>query len=185
MTSYIVLILFLVLAILVFYNGFEELYWIYRLRHNYSNTEYEYKKIRYYKRKLIIFLPMVIILGTIIFFYKVPISFDKIISLENQQKAHTALIHGNLPKNVETLKIKDNDVSEVLNTLKYFKYRRCIAGNTGGKGLFMYLCTDDNREIDLIEVWESGYIKMPNNRIYKVLSEDESELFNKLTKILE
>ncbi len=125
---------------------------------------------------------MIVIWGVIL--YKVPRSFKEIVSLEEQHNVKSMSVSGNLPNGNDNMKIASDKILQVLKILNDYEYRRCIYGVTVGKGIFMLLNTDSPRRVIFIEVWESGYIRIPNNEVYKVLNKNNVELFDEITNLL-
>lgn len=139
-------------------------------------------KIRYQKQVIITFV--IIIVSLVLILYKSPRTFEKIIGSEEHKNINKIYMSGNLPDGNTNMEVPNNKISEILTIFDSYKYRRRIAAPLSGNVVFTQLLTKSSKGSIYIEVRDSGYIRIPNNQIYKVLDADKKELFEKVTKAL-
>jgi hypothetical protein len=196
MTLYIVMITFFFLGILLIYNGLGISYWIWKKRYDYTNTQYEYKKIRYYKKRVIIIPPIMIILGLTILFYKAPINFGKV--MENKDYPSTVesiYLLRSSSEISENKRITDkNEINNILNTLEGYRYIRNLQESRFGNVIkslgdveFVTLSftASGNKYHKTFDITNKGCIKdASTGQAYKVKTESETDFFNRLTDAL-
>ena len=73
---------------------------------------------------------------------------------------------------------------EVFHLLENYKYKRIFNFNdiTGEVQFILFENTDGKPGI--IEVWNTGYIRIPNNNLYEIDLENKVQLYSELTNIL-
>lgn len=196
MTIYIVIITFSFLGILLIYNGLAISYWIWKKRYDYTNTQYEYKKIRYYKKRVIIIPQIMIILGLALLFYKTPISIGKVMeSKDYPSTVGSIFLIRSSSEIFENKTIADkNEINNILNTLAEYRYTRdlqesrirnvsMLSGDVEFVTLIFTLTGSKfNKTFDITN---KGYIyDATTGQAYKVQTENESDFFNRLSDAL-
>jgi hypothetical protein len=196
MTLYIVMITFFFLGILLIYNGLVVFYWIWKKRYDYTNTQYEYKKIRYYKKRVIIIPPIMIILGLTILFYKAPISFGKVMeSKDYHSKVESIYLMRSSSEISENKRITDkNEINNILNTLAGYRYIRNLQESRFGyvikslgdvEFVTLSFTSSGNKYHKTFDITNRGYIKdASTGQAYKVKTGNEIDFFNRLTDAL-
>jgi heme/copper-type cytochrome/quinol oxidase subunit 2 len=195
MTLYAAIITFVFLGILLLYRGLATLYWMWKIKYDYSNTKYEYKKVSYHKRKSIIVTPIIIILGLIMLFYKAPVNFEKIIdSKDYPNKVESIYLFRASSGNSENRRITDKkELNNILNVLSEHRYTRNLHESRFGNRIRMLedefisltITLEGNYHIKTFYITGSGYINDANTgQAYKVNTENEIVFFNRLINSL-
>ncbi|MDV4149856.1 hypothetical protein R0131_03320 [Clostridium sp. AL.422] len=134
------------------------------------------------KNNIITFVVILAIcIGFIIYFSR-PIDIYKAIEIGENINYETISKYGSN----STSKLESEKGKAIFALLEKYKYKRTFnfADVTGGEGLFISLESTDG-ELGFIEIWEKGYIRRPNYKVYKIQSEDKAELYIQLSNLLE
>jgi len=190
------MILFCFLGILLTYNGLIIFYWIWKKRYDYTNTQYEYKKIRHYKMRFIIIPPIMIILGLTILFYKAPINLGKVMeSKDYPSTIESIYLIRSSSEIFQSKRITDkNEINNLLNTLAGYRYIRNLQESRFGNVIkslgdveFVTLSftSSENRYHKTFDITNRGYIKdASTGQAYKAKTENEIDFYNRLIDAL-
>lgn len=143
-------------------------------------TENQRERINTYKRKSIYTSLILTISLVFIIVYTRPVSFSRAIGLSRDNEIGIS-IWGNI-SGAETNLVDGDNSSRIINVLEKYKYSRIFPfDDISGNSEFMMLKDNDDKNI-VIEIWESGYVKIPNYKVYKVDSQSNQELYDMLQK---
>lgn len=117
--------------------------------------------------------------------YVVPMDFIRLVSVQEQSSTKSMYVFGNLPEGDNTVEIQSDRIPEVLKVFSDYKYRRCIDAPLGGRMIRIQLLTNSARWSINIEVRDNGYITILNDKVYKILGEDKTAVFNKISRLLQ
>ena len=188
----IAIITFTLLGILLIYNGFSMLYWI---RKN-SNTEYEHRKATGYKKKIIITSSIMVIVGLIVYLYKSPVNFEKLMgSKDYSNKVESiCLMRTNTGISEDKTIIDKKEIEDILNSLEKYRYVRNLQNSVLGnirifleneQFMVLSLASSGNHYLKTFNISSSGYIiDAYTGQAYKVKTENGMDFFKKLNKSL-
>lgn len=144
-------------------------------------TDNQMKRINTYKSNSIYLSGVLIAVFIFITVYFRPVSFYKMIDIDENIQLNVVNIWGNITGE-SNISLDSDDASKLINILERYNYKRTFATNSiGGNGEFITLGYDDSVYM-LIEIWEKGYIRIPNHKVYKIDSKDREELYNLFKK---
>ena len=137
-------------------------------------------KDKNYIRGNVMLIFFILIFSITIFTYEPNITFDKIVNIENYKSIDKAIFYNNEDKNsLQEKVLSEEEILEAINILNDFTYEKTIhLSNYGKNGKVLVL--HYNNSVIVIEVWEAGYLRIPDRKVFKVQSESKEELFNKI-----
>lgn len=137
-------------------------------------TEKGKARIAFYKKKSLLISISLIFVLTFIILYTKSLSFYEVLKISHDKKIDSISLYGN----ISGPQIKDLDVGDsnkIISLLNNYKYKRTFAfENIEGEAEFLII----NNEF--IEIKEGGYLRMLNNRVYKVQMKKNQNLYDAL-----
>lgn len=181
-----------ILGIILLYNVFAILFWMWKNKYDKTNTDYERKKIVQHKKPIYIITPIMIAIGLAIFLYNLSVSFDTLIGNKGITQAisniHITKRDNGLgdTKNI----IEKKDINDIINILNEYKYKKNIQGSRFGNTIVMIgeppITLDfqvSGRYFKALDVTSGGYIyDLNTGQAYKIISENKKELFDRLVE---
>jgi len=148
---------------------------------NDSNTEKSI--IKKYKNNLVIFIVILVCCISFVFYYSKPVSIYKAVDIGNDINYEDINVYGNITSS-DIIKLDSEKGKEVFDLLDNYNYKRVFNFNdiTGNVEFILFENTEGKPGI--IEVWSNGYIRIPNNNLYKIDLKNKTELYNELSNIL-
>ena len=150
--------------------------------------------INKYKRSSIYSSIILGFLLAFIFIYTRPVSIYEITGLEGSDKIESLDTWGSISYEIENLnnlgdssEIKINYLSEdqiekIFSILDNYNYKRIFNySGMGGIGEFFSGVAKDGDWIT-IKVWRSGYLRIPNDEIYRINLENREDLYEELAE---
>lgn len=147
---------------------------------NYVNFTNESSKK--FRKKLIYLLSIIVINFSYIYIYSRPISIYELAKLDNNNQVMSIRLRGdfNTEDSITLDQIASQDYIDFLNQ---YRYKRTFNfSNIGGKVTLVTFEYAGYKNI-YIEIWGNRYIRIPNNKVYRIVSKDNSrENFNERLK---
>ena len=139
--------------------------------------------MRGYKNNLGVFAIVLIICIGYIFYYSRPVGIYKTIDISSEINYDAINIYGNITSD-DSIKLSSEQGEKVFNLLEKYKYKRIFNfSDVTGEVEFILFESIDGKP-GIIEVWSSGYIRIPNNNLYKIDIDNKVELYNELKNII-
>lgn len=139
--------------------------------------------IKKYKNNLVIFVVVLVACISFIFYYSRPVNIYKAVGIGEYINYEHINVYGNITS-ADIIKLDSEMGKEVFDLLENYKYKRIFNFNdiTGEVQFILFENTDGKPGI--IEVWNTGYIRIPNNNLYEIDLENKVQLYSELTNIL-
>lgn len=163
------------LAILLIYNVS---YFINKRFFSKNYTKNEERRREEYKKNSIYIGIVLIFLLAFIMIYTRPISIYQVAKLDKDADINRVELFGSL-SGEDTLELDSEDSEKLLELFDKYKYRRTFNFNIGGEGEFITFEYKGYKYVNF-EVWKGDYIRVPNYKIYKIVSKDNNEFYNDL-----
>ena len=175
-----------IFSVTFLYNLIKLLGFVYKHYFNNSNTNYEKKNIRKYGIQLIKSTIVVTVLMGIAMINFRPISFEQLLKPEKESSVKSIAIYGSLNRE-QNVEIQEETVHNIVNLLNSYQYRRTFNEmRYGGMGAFLDLQGDNSgsNESTFMEIWQSGYLRVPNNKTYRIIALNRAELYDRLERLI-
>lgn len=139
--------------------------------------------IKKYKNNLGIFIVVLVGCISFVFYYSKPVSIYKTVGIGENINYEDVNVYGNITSS-DIIKLDSEKGKEVFALLENYNYKRVFNFNdiTGAVEFILFENTDGKPGI--IEIWNTGYIRIPNNNLYKIDLDNKVQLYNELTNIL-
>ena len=136
----------------------------------------------------------IIFLGVLlafIFIYTRPVSIYEITGLDSLDNIESLDTRGNISYEIEGLEnlgssterkinyLSEEEIEKVFSILDSYTYKRTFNYSGGGIGEVFHVVGKDGEWIT-IEVWKRGYIRIPNDKVYRIDSENRYDLYEEL-----
>lgn len=139
--------------------------------------------IRGYKNNLVIFTIVLIICIGYIFYYSRPVNIYKTIDISSEINYDTINIYGNITSE-DSINVSSEQGKEIFNLLEKYKYKRIFNfSDVSGEVEFILFESIEGKP-GIIEVWNTGYIRISNHKLYKINVDNKVELCNELKNII-
>lgn len=148
---------------------------------NDSNTEKSI--IKKYKNNLVIFIVILVCCISFVFYYSKPVSIYKAVDIGNDINYEDINVYGNITSS-DIIKLDSEKGKEVFALLENYNYKRVFNFNDISGDVEFILFENTDGKPGIIEVWSTGYIRIPNNNIYKIDLENKTQLYSELRSIL-
>lgn len=143
---------------------------------NYTKNE-EGRREKYKKNSIYISIVLICFLGFIMIYTR-PMSIYQVVKLDENIDINKVELFGNFSgKDTSELNLEDSE--KLLELFDKYKYRRTFYFNIDGKVEFITFQYKGYKYVN-IEVWKGDYIRVPNYKIYKIVSKDTNEFYNSL-----
>lgn len=139
--------------------------------------------IRGYKNNLGIFTIVLIICIGYIFYYSRPIKIYETIDTSSEVNYDTINIYGNITGD-DSIKLSSEQGEKVFNLLEKYKYKRIFNFSDVTGEVEFILFENIEGKPGILEVWNTGYIRIPNHKLYKIEVDNKVELYNELKSII-
>ncbi|MBE6053641.1 MAG: hypothetical protein E7212_06950 [Clostridium sartagoforme] len=150
-----------------------------------SHIESDKKEIiaKKYRNNILVFVAILVISISFILYYSRTVNIYKTVGKGENINYESVKIYGNATSG-DIVKLDSEKGEEVFNLLEKYKYKRIFnfSDVTGDVEFISF----ENIEggFGTIEVRSSGYIRIPNDKLYKVEAEDKEALYIELSKLL-
>jgi len=135
-----------------------------------------------YIRGSVMLIIFIMFFSITILTYEPNITFDKIAGIENYESIDKAVFYNKENKNnLQEKVLSKEEIVSLVNAFNNFTYEKTIHISNYGKNSKVLTIYHHNGRVVVIEVWESGYLRIPDRKVYKIQSENEKELFNKIS----
>ncbi|MGG7142367.1 hypothetical protein ACQPVP_02745 [Clostridium nigeriense] len=147
---------------------------------NESNTEKSI--IKKYKNNLVIFIVILVSCISFIFYYSKPVTIYKAVDIGNNINYEDISVYGNITSS-DIIKLDSEKGKEVFEILENYNYKRVFNFNDISGDVEFILFENTNGKPGIIEVWSTGYIRIPNNNLYKIDLENKTQIYSELKSI--
>lgn len=149
-------------------------WWVSKKYSSSRDTEKVKEKIIFYKKNSLLSSGYLILTLIFIMLYTKPLSFFEIVDINDNKSVDSISIYGNI-SGPQIKYLNSNDSSKIIYLLSDYKYKRTFAfNNIGGEVEFLVV---NNH---FIEIRESGYLRMVDDRVYKIDEKNNHKLYNAL-----
>ena len=126
---------------------------------------------------------LVICIGIIIYFSK-SVDIYKAVGIGDNINYEAINIYGSTT-GASSINLDLEHGKKLFDLLDKYSYKRVFNFNDGasGEGVFILFENTDGKP-GTIEIWKNGYISIPNDKLYKIKSEDSNELYSKLADLI-
>ncbi|MGG7056788.1 hypothetical protein ACQPUZ_00670 [Clostridium tertium] len=142
----------------------------------------EKNSIKKYKNNLIIFILVLVGCISFIFYYSQPISIYKTVGIGEDINYEDINVYGNITSS-DIIKLDSEKGKEVFDLLENYNYKRVFNFNDISGDVEFILFENTGGKPGIIEVWSNGYIRIPNNNLYKIDLENKTQLYSELKSI--
>ncbi len=154
-----------------------------RIKVSNIGTSKEENIIKKYKNNLVIFVVVLVICISYIFYYSRPVTVYNTVGIGEEINYDTINIYGNITSE-DIIKLDSDKGKKVFNLLEKYKYKRVFNFNDVTGEVEFILFENVDGKPGIIEVWSTGYIRIPNNNLYKIEIDNTVQLYNELKNIL-
>ena len=139
--------------------------------------------IKGYKNNIMTFAVVLILSILFRFYYSRSVDIYKAVGTGRNINYESINIYGSITESNINLSAEKGE--KLFYLLEKYKYKRIFNFNdiTGDAEFILFEKTEGRTGI--IEVWNSGYIRIQNNKLYKIASEDKEQLYIELSNLLE
>lgn len=126
---------------------------------------------------------LVICIGIIIYF-STPVDIYKTVGIGENINYEDINIYGSTT-GASSINLDVKNGEKLFDLLDKYSYKRVFNFNdgVGGEGVFILFENTDGKP-GTIKIWKNGYISIPNDKLYKIKSEDSNELYSKLADLI-
>lgn len=136
-----------------------------------------------YKNNLGVFAIVLIICIGYIFHYSRQVNIYKTIDISSEINYDTINIYGNITSE-DSINLDSEKGKEIFDLLEKYKYKRIFNfSDVSGDVEFILFESIDGKP-GILEIWNTGYIRIPNHKLYKINVENKVELYNELRGII-
>lgn len=163
------------LAVLLIYNV---IYFINKRFFSKNYTKNEARRREKYKKNSIYIGIILIFLLAFIMIYTRPMSIYQIAKLDKDDDINRVELFGSISGS-DTSELNSEDSEKLLELFDKYKYRRTFNFNIGGEGERITFEYKGYKYVNF-EVWKGDYVRVPNYKVYKIVSKDNKEFYNLL-----
>lgn len=138
------------------------------------------KKIR---TNIIIFGVILVSCVLFIILYTRPVDIYKTVNVGEDINYEAINIYGNITSS-SIIKLDSEKGEELFNLLENYKYKRVLNLNDVTGDVEFILFENAHGKPGIIEIWNNGYIRISNHKLYKISSEYNGELYMELSNLL-
>lgn len=150
-----------------------------------SNIESDTRGIivKKYRNNILVFVAILVISISFILSYSRAVNIYKAVGKGENINYESVNIYGNITSS-DIIKLESDKGEEVFHLLEKYKYKR-IFNFSDVRGDVEFISFENiDGGFGTIEVRSSGYIRIPNDKLYKVEAEDKEALYIELSNLL-